>query len=217
MSTPNHKRTPAVALGQGRTKELRAIVEYQLRLAMIYAAMDKQLDAFSEEDDPDWIVLRPARFERWHVDALVIGPPGIFLIWPIWGSAELGLWHSAQLCRRYLADSLGADFTGAVEVVYFRDRGSKCVEGPGTIERVFHVGRPGVCGCDFLRAESTKLDVLLRTWRPPEGLQMLSPEWIDALRPIGYPLGLSINLDGPQPDAQCLPPPPELIDWPPPA
>jgi len=45
---------------------------------------------------------------------------------------------------------------------------------------------------------------------------MLSPEWIDTLRPIGYPLGLSINLEGPQPDAQRLPLLPEIIDWPPP-
>lgn len=215
MSTPGRKPTAAPPSAQGRTEALRAIIEYQLRLAMPYAAMDKQLDAFSEEDDPDWIVLRPARFERWHVDALVVGPPGIFLIWPIWGSAELGLWQSAQLCRRYLAESLGADFRGAVEVVYFRDRGS-VLPGPGTIERILHAGRPGLRSCDFLHAESSKLDVLLRTWRPPEGLRLLSPEWIDTLRPIGYPLGLSVTLQGPQPDAQRLPLLPEIVDWPPP-
>ena len=184
---------------------------------MPYAAMDKQLDAFSEEDDPDWIVLRPARFERWHVDALVVGPPGIFLIWPIWGSAELGLWQSAQLCRRYLAESLGADFRGAVEVVYFRDRGPRqsYLDQGQSSESSTQGGPVCAAATSCVPRARSSMSCCGRGDRP-RACRCSRPSGSTALRPIGYPLGLSVNLQGPQPDAQRLPLLPEIIDWPPP-
>ena len=66
-------------------------------------------------------------------------------------------------------------------------------------------------------AQSTKLDVLLRTWRPPEGPADALARVDRHLAPRGrQPLGLSIHLHGPR-EGECrLPLMPELLDWPPP-
>ena len=67
-----------------------SIFEYAERLGARHRWMLEQLERLHERPER-WIVAGPARVEEWHVGAIVVGPPGFFLIWPMTTRVEPGL------------------------------------------------------------------------------------------------------------------------------
>ena len=146
----------------------------------------------------DWLVLCDAygRIGEWHPDAVVMGPPGVFLISPIWADAEPTLWISAERCRLRLHTALGPDFTGAVEIVFFSPRGPD-PDVPARIERILGPPAAGLPGFSVIRIQCyDALARLLTEYEPMGGLQRLSTAWIREMAQKAKPRA---HLLGPDP------------------
>lgn len=142
-----------------------SIVEYADRVGARHRWMLQQLDRLHERPER-WIVAGPARIEDWHVGAIVVGPPGIFLIWPITTRVEPGLWATLRDCREHVQRSLSERSPATVEVVVFcpsHERG--------------HMQRWMNTEFDVLTADGRDLDRLLAEWEPISGMS-LSDEWL---------------------------------------
>ncbi len=150
-----------------------SIVEYADRLGSRHRWMLQQLERLRERSEC-WIVAGPARVEDWNVGAIVVGPPGFFLIWPMTTRVEPGLWATLRDCREHVQRSLG-ESPATVEVVVFSP----------TDERG-HMQRWMNTEFDVLTAGGDDLDRLLAEWEPISGVY-LSDEWLlqlaDASRP----------------------------------
>ena len=151
-----------------------SIMEYADRLGSRHRWMLQQLDRLRERPG-HWIVVGPARVEDRHVGAIVVGPPGFFLIWPMTTRVEPGLWATLRDCRDHVQRALGEPSQATVEVVVF---------SPGN-ERG-HIQRWMNTEFDVLTAHGNDLDRLLAEWEPISGV-WLSDEWLlnlaDASRP----------------------------------
>jgi hypothetical protein len=141
-----------------------SIVEYADRLGSRHRWMLQQLERLRERTE-HWIVAGPARVEEWHVGAIVVGPPGIFLIWPKTTRVEPGLWATLQDCRDHVQHSIGQQSRAAVEVVVFSPSDERG-----------HMQRWMDTDFDMLTAYGNDLDRLLVEWEPVSGAY-LSAEW----------------------------------------
>ena len=101
----------------GELEPFASTLEYIARLNAAGAKLEQQLAKLG----PEFFVLAGGygRAEVWSPDAIVVGPPGVFLIHVVWGRAELPLWYSSESCRLHILKGLGPGFTGMVEVVFF--------------------------------------------------------------------------------------------------
>lgn len=151
-----------------------SIMEYAGRLGSRHVWMLQQLEKLRERPEP-WIVAGPARVESWHVGAIVVGPPGFFLIWPKTTRTEPGLWATLRECREHVQLCLGAQSSATVEVVVFspsKERG--------------HMQRWMDTEDDVLTADGYDLDRLLAEWEPVSGLY-LSDQWLSELESASRP------------------------------
>jgi hypothetical protein len=183
------RETPEVGAG-GRTDVLGKTLDYIRRLNRAGQTLGKELDQLGDE----YIVERGhCRVEHWQLDAIVIGPPGIFLIWATWGDPEAVLWFHAEACRRHVLASLGEEFRGSVEIVFYTN-GS----GPTRTRRCLAPPAAGSRGFNVLLMQG-QFAQLLRQHQPPAGLRRLSGEWLDQLRRDSVP---DFWHSGPHPLAQ---------------
>lgn len=186
-NTPSDDRAfPHAALRRetsGVTADVAPLVEHQARLAYNAAVMMEQLRKLKELGSDDWLVTGPGRLERWGVGATVFGPNAVFLLWAISGRAEPALWVSSERCRQYVTSRLGAQFRGAVEIVFFNPRREADATAVDELTRSVCPGFAGLAGFNVLFAETDdNLHLLLAKWVPMEGLEPISVEWIRELR-----------------------------------
>ena len=177
----------------GELEPLASMLEYVQRLTKAEEMLRAQL---SELDQREFIVVGPGRIRDWHVDAIVIGPPGIFLIWAVWTEAERGLWPTAELCRHYLREDLGIGFDGSVEVVF-----SSPSRRTGEVHRAVVGPWESVPGFNVLFIQGNVAEVIAG-WKPEGGLKCVSRAWIAALRTRAAPRW---GLEGPDPRADPEP------------
>ena len=142
-----------------------SILEYAKRLEPRYASMLQQLARLRERPER-WIVAGPARVEDWDVGAIVVGPPGFFLIWPVATHAEPGLWTTLRECGEHVQRCLGEQSRAAVEVVVFSPSAER-----GRMQRWMNTE------LDVLTAFGDDLDRLLAEWEPVSGAH-LSDQWL---------------------------------------
>jgi hypothetical protein len=153
---------------------LASILEYADRLGSRQSLMLRQLERLRERPER-WTVAGPARVEEWHVGAIVVGPPGLFLIWPMTTRVEPGLWATLRDCREHVQRSLGDRSQAGVEVVVFspsHERG--------------HMQRWMDTEFDMLTAYGNDLDRLLVESKPVSGAY-LSAEWLLGLATASRP------------------------------
>lgn len=179
MSTQRHDDAGSAAEhsaeegARGELEPLASMLEYVQRLTAAEKTLRTQL---AELDREQYIVVGPGRIRDWHVDAIVIGPPGIFLIWTRWINIERALWPNAEVCRQQFCKDLGAGFDGSVEIVFF----SPSTVAP-SVERVVLGPGGGVPGFNVLMVEGNVVKVISE-WEPAGGLLCVSPAWIAELR-----------------------------------
>lgn len=145
-----------------------SILEYADRLGSRHRWMLQQLQRLRERPGR-WIVAGPARIEEWHVGAIVVGPPGFFLIWPMTTRVEPALWATLRDCRAHVLRSLGEQSPIAVEVVVFSPSNER-----GHMQRWMNTE------FDVLTAHGNDLDRLLAAWEPISGV-WLSDESLSRL------------------------------------
>lgn len=151
-----------------------SVMEYAARLGPRHLWTLEQLSRLRERQEC-WLVAGPARIECWHVGAIVVGPPGIFLIWPKTTRTEPGLWASLRECRGYVQACLGEQSRTAVEIVVFspsHERG--------------HMQRWLDTEDDVLTADGRDLDRLIAQWEPVSGVY-LSEAWLSSLEKASSP------------------------------
>ena len=146
-----------------------SILEYAERLGSRHVSMLRQLERLRDRPER-WIVAGPARIECWHVGAIVVGPPGFFLIWPMTTRVEPGLWATLQECREHAQRALGEGSGATVEVVVFSPSGER-----GHMQRWMNTE------FDVLTADGRDLDRLLADWEPVSGMY-LSDHWLADLQ-----------------------------------
>jgi len=151
-----------------------SIMEYAERLGSRHASMLQQLERLRDRPER-WIVAGPARIECWHVGAIVVGPPGFFLIWPMTTRVEPGLWATLQECREHAQRALGEGSGASVEVVVFSPSGER-----GHMQRWMNTE------FDVLTAHGNDLDRLLAEWEPVSG-RYLSARWLANLAAAARP------------------------------
>jgi hypothetical protein len=160
--------------GAPAIEPLASILEYADRLGSRHLWTLRQLEKLREHPE-HWIVAGPTRIESWHVGAVAIGPPGLFLIWPVTTGVEPGLWATLQECREHVQRCLSEQSQVAVEVVIFspsHDRG--------------HMQRWMNTEFDVLTADGHDLDRLLAEWEPVSG-RSLSEHWLSKLEAAAEP------------------------------
>ena len=162
----------------GELEPLASMLEYVQRLTKAEETLRAQL---SELDQREFIVVGPGRIRDWHVDAIVIGPPGIFLIWAIWAKVESALQPNAEVCRQYFCQDLGAGFLGSVEIVFFNPS-----PGPGTFQRVVAGPWESLPGLNMLFTQGNVAEVIAG-WEPEGGLRRVSRAWIAEMRTRAAP------------------------------
>ena len=160
--------------GAPAVEPFASIMEYAERLGSRHLWMLQQLEKLHERPDR-WLIAGPARIEHWHVGAIVVGPPGFFLIWPKTTRTEPGLWATLRECREHVQRCLGEQSLTSVEVVVFspsHERG--------------HIQRWMDTEDDVLTADGRDLDRLLAEWEPVSGVY-LSDQWLSALERASEP------------------------------
>jgi hypothetical protein len=150
-----------------------SILEYAARLGPRHIWMLQQLARLRERPEP-WIVAGPTRIEDWHVGAIVVGPPGIFLIWPVATRVEPGLWETLMQCHAHVQRGLGEQ-SHAVESVVFSPTHDR-----GRMQRWMD------SEFDMLTAYGHNLDHLLAEWHPVSGVY-LGERWISELATASEP------------------------------
>ncbi len=179
MSTRRHDDADSASAhsaeegARGELEPLASMLEYVQRLTAAEQTLRTQL---AELDRQQFIVVGPGRIRDWHVDAIVIGPPGIFLIWVIWVEAERGLWPNAELCRRYFCEDLGPGFQGSVEIVFAAPS-----TRAGEVQRVVLGPWESIPGFNVLFTQGNAAEVIAG-WEPSGGLKRVSPAWIAEMR-----------------------------------
>lgn len=153
---------------------LASIVEYAERLGSRQRRMLQQLERLGERPER-WIVAGPARIESWHVGAIVVGPPGLFLVWPMTTRVEPGLWATLRECRKHVQRCLGDRSPATVEVVLFSPSSHR-----GHIQRWMDTED------DVLTADGRDLDRLLAEWQPISGVY-LGDQWLGDLEVASEP------------------------------
>jgi len=162
------------AVGAPAVEPVASILEYAERLGSRHLSMLQQLARLRERPE-QWIVTGPARIESWHVGAIVVGPPGFFLIWPKTTRTEPGLWANLRDCRGHLQHCLGEHSQVSVEVVVFSPSGER-----GYMQRWMDIED------DVLTAHGNDLDRLLVEWEPISGMH-LSDGWLSRLQKASVP------------------------------
>ena len=151
-----------------------SILEYAKRLGSRHLEMLQQLERLRERPEP-WIVAGPARIECWHVGAIVVGPPGFFLIWPVATRVEPGLWATLRGCREHVQRCLGEHSRVMAEVVVFSPSNER-----GHMQRWINAE------FDVLTADGRDLDRLLAEWEPISGMY-LGDRWLADLQKRSVP------------------------------
>ncbi len=164
MSQPAHRQvtTPRDAPA---VEPFASVMEYAQRLGHRQVWMLQQLARLRERPER-WIVAGPARIESWHVGAIVVGPPGVFLIWPKATRVEPALWDTLRECRDHVRRCLGERAVTSVEVVVFSPSDER-----GHMQRWIDTED------DVLTADGRDLDRLLAEWEPISGVY-LSAAWM---------------------------------------
>jgi len=160
--------------GAPAVEPFASIMEYAERLGSRQLWMLQQLARLRERPGR-WLVAGPARIEHWHVGAIVVGPPGFFLIWPMTTRLEPGVWATLRECRGHVQRCLGESSLASVEVVVFspsHERG--------------HIQRWMDTEDDVLTADGRDLDRLLAEWEPVSGVYLSDP-WLSALESASEP------------------------------
>ena len=160
--------------GAPAVEPFASIMEYAKRLGSRHLWMLQQLGRLRERSER-WIVAGPARIEQWHVGAIVAGPPGFFLIWPMTTRVEPGIWNTMRECREHVQRCLGARSRASVEVVVFSPS-----------HESGHMQRWMDTEDDVLTADGRDLDRLLVEWEPVSGVY-LSDQWLSALKDASEP------------------------------
>lgn len=166
--------TPQLVEDDPPVEPLASIVEYAKRLDARQASMLQQLNRLHERPE-HWIVAGPARVECWHVGAIVIGPSGVFLIWPEATRPEPAFWPNARECRAHVQRCLGEGSHAAVEIVLFSPGQER-----GRIQRWMDTED------DVLTARGNDLDRLLAEWEPVGGAP-LSERWLSWMEDASAP------------------------------
>ena len=151
-----------------------SLMEYAERLGSRHLWMLRQLARLREHSER-WIVAGPARIEHWHVGAIAVGPPGLFLIWPMTTRVEPGLWNTLRECREHVQRCLGEKSRALVEVVVFSPSDER-----GYMQRWMNTE------FDVLTAHGNDLDRLLAEWEPVSGVY-LSDQWLSDLENASQP------------------------------
>ena len=177
----------------GELEPFASTLEYIARLNEAGATLEQQLAKLG----PEFFVLAGGygRAEVWSPDAIVVGPPGIFLIHVVWGDAELPLWYSSESCRLNILKGLGSAFTGMVEVVFFSPSAGK---GERTERLVFP---PAVGSVASTSCTSTAISSARSTSTCPRAIR--SPR--DGWRVCARWQSRAGSSSGPDPRAQQLP------------
>jgi hypothetical protein len=177
----------------GELEPFASTLEYIARLNAAGATLEQQLAKLG----PEFFVLAGGygRAEVWAPDAIVVGPPGIFLIHVVWGRAELQLWYSSESCRLHILKGLGPQFTGMVEVVFFSPGAGKGEQ----MERLVFPPAVGSRGFNVLKVDGDLVGALAKY--VPAG-DRISPGWVARLRKMAEPRW---KLGGPDPRAEQLP------------
>jgi hypothetical protein len=151
-----------------------SILEYADRLGSRHRWMLEPLDRLRERPEL-WIVAGPARVEEWHVGAIVVGPPGFFLLWPKTTRVEPGLWSTLRDCREHVQRCLGEQSPATVEAIVFSPSDER-----GHMQRWMNTE------FNLLTAHGNDLDRLLAEWEPVSGVS-LSDEWLANLAVASRP------------------------------
>jgi hypothetical protein len=173
MPQPVHRQVVTTADAPA-IEPFASIMEYAERLGRRQDQMLEQLLRLRERPER-WIVAGPARVESWHVGAIVVGPPGFFVIWPKATRVEPALWATLRECRAHVQRCLGDQSRAVVEIVVFspsHERG--------------HMQRWMDTEDDILTAHGRDLDRLLAEWEPISGVY-LSDAWLAKLEKASEP------------------------------
>lgn len=148
---------------------LASYAEYLKRLEKARGDLMTQLGRLG----PEWVVCGTGRLEGWGLGAMAVGPPGIFLLWPIAGSPEPMLCLRSDECRQWVQREVGAQWPGVVEIVFYLPHSK-----PGSIER--DVSPHGERGDSWnvLYATGWNLHELLSDWEPASGVY-IAAEWLE--------------------------------------
>jgi hypothetical protein len=173
MSKQSDRRFVTVE-GAPAVEPFGSIMEYAERLGSRYLWMLQQLEKLRERPER-WLVAGPTRIESWHVGAVVVGPPGFFLIWPKTTRTEPGLWATLRECREHVQRCLGEQSRASVEVVVFSPS-----------DELGHMQRWMNTEVDVLTAHGNDLGRLLAEWEPVSGVY-LSDQWLSSLEKMSEP------------------------------
>lgn len=173
MSQPAQRRGPSAAK-MPAIEPLGSILEYGARLTTRHIWMLQQLARLHERPEP-WIIAGTARAEELGFGAIAVGPPGIFLIWPMASRVEPALWKPMRECREHIQRCVGEQSQASVEIVVFTP-----------IHQRGHMQRWMDTEDDVLTAVGDDLDRLLAEWEPVSGVY-LSEQWLGDLAQASQP------------------------------
>lgn len=173
MPQPAHRRGSSGA-NMPAIEPLGSILEYGARLTTRHIWMLQQLARLHERPEP-WIIAGIARAEDLGFGAIAVGPPGIFLIWPITTRVEPALWKPMRECREYIQRCVGEQSHASVEIVVFTP-----------IHQRGHMQRWMDSEDDVLTAVGDDLDRLLAEWEPVSGVY-LTEQWLGDLARASHP------------------------------
>ena len=174
MSEPAHRRDRAAA-NMPAIEPLASILEYGARLTSRHIWMLQQLARLHDRPEP-WILSGITRAEDLGFGAIAVGPPGIFLIWPIASRVEPAQWKPMRECREHIHRCIGEQSDASVEIVVFNP-----IHQRGHMQRWMSAQLN-----DVLTADGNDLDRLLAEWEPLSGVY-LSPRWLTALAQASRP------------------------------
>ena len=174
MSQPI-RRPGSTAAHMPAIEPLASILEYGARLTTRHIWMLQQLARLYERREP-WIVAGAPRAEGLQFGAIAVGPPGIFLIWPIATRVEPALWKPMRECREHIQRCVGEQSQASVEIVVFTP-----IHQRGHMQRWMSAQFNSV-----LTADGNDLDRLLVEWEPVSGVY-LSERWLSDLAHAARP------------------------------
>jgi len=167
MSQRPHRPGPT-AVHMPAIEPLGSILEYGARLTTRHIWMLRQLARLHERPQT-WIVTGISRAEDLGFGAIAVGPPGIFLVWPIATRVEPALWKPMRECREHIQRCVGERSDVSIEIVVFNP-----------IHQRGHMQRWMDTEDDVLTADGDDLDRLLAEWKPVSGVY-LSERWLSEL------------------------------------
>jgi hypothetical protein len=167
----DRKSEPAV-------EPLASRLEHAARVEACRHDTELQLDELVARD-PRWRVFLGAWVRGVHVHFIVVGPPGVFLVWAFDRQSSTEQAALVMPARRQIQAELGKDWPGKVEVIFHHPGGTpkwdRFVVYHDAADELIDVVHSGA-----------DLGGLLETWHPEDGV-WLDERWLEWLAKASEP------------------------------